>query len=69
VLRSERKERLDAGLKILTDRERTAILLRDVEDMPAEEVAERLQCSKATVRSHIAKARVKLRRYLERKQV
>ena len=69
VLRSERKERLDAGLKILTDRERTAILLRDVEDMPAEEVAERLQCSKATVRSHIANARVKLRRYLERKQV
>jgi RNA polymerase sigma-70 factor (ECF subfamily) len=68
VLRSERKERLDAGLKILTDRERTAILLRDVEDMPAEEVAERLQCSKATVRSHIANARVKLRRYLERKQ-
>jgi RNA polymerase sigma-70 factor (ECF subfamily) len=69
VLRSERKERLDAGLKILTERERTAILLRDVEDMPAEEVAERLQCSKATVRSHIANARVKLRRYLERKQV
>src|SRR5450755_4247986 len=68
VLRSERKERLDAGLKILTDRERTAILLRDVEDMPAEEVAARLQCSKATVRSHIANARVKVRRYLERKQ-
>lgn len=69
VLRSERKERLDAGLQVLTDRERTALLLRDVEDLPAEEVAERLQCSKATVRSHIANARVKLRRYLERKQV
>lgn len=69
VLHSERKERLDAGLQILTERERTAILLRDVEDMPAEEVAERLQCSKATVRSHIANARVKLRKYLERKQV
>jgi RNA polymerase sigma-70 factor (ECF subfamily) len=53
----------------LTDRERTALLLRDVEDLPAEEVATRLQCSKATVRSHIANARVKLRRYLERKQV
>jgi RNA polymerase sigma-70 factor (ECF subfamily) len=69
VLRSERKERLDAGLQVLTDRERTAILLRDVEDLPAEEVAARLQCSKATVRSHIANARVKLRRYLERKQL
>ena len=69
MLRSERKERLDAGLQVLTDRERTAILLRDVEDLPAEEVAARLQCSKATVRSHIANARVKLRRYLERKQL
>ena len=69
VLRSERKERLDAGLQVLTDRERTALLLRDVEDLPAEQVAERLQCSKATVRSHIANARVKLRRYLERKQI
>ena len=67
VLRTERRERLEAGLEILTARERAALLLRDVEDLPAEEVAERLQCSKATVRSHIANARVKLRRYLERR--
>jgi RNA polymerase sigma-70 factor, ECF subfamily len=69
VLRSERRERLEAGLEVLTDRERTALLLRDVEDLPAEEVAERLQCSKATVRSHIANARVKMRKYLERRKV
>jgi RNA polymerase sigma-70 factor (ECF subfamily) len=66
VLRAERREHLEAGLAVLTDRERTALLLRDVEDMPAEEVAARLNCSKATVRSHIANARVKFRRYLER---
>jgi RNA polymerase sigma-70 factor (ECF subfamily) len=41
----------------------------DVEDLPAEEVALRLKCSKATVRSHIANARVKLRRYMERKKI
>jgi RNA polymerase sigma-70 factor, ECF subfamily len=69
VLRSEKRERLEAGLEMLTDRERTALLLRDVEDLPAEEVAERLNCSKATVRSHIANARVKLRKYFERRQV
>jgi RNA polymerase sigma-70 factor (ECF subfamily) len=69
LLRSERRGRLEAGLEILTERERAALLLRDVEDLPAEEVAERLQCSKATVRSHIANARVKLRRYLERRPV
>jgi len=66
MLRTEQRERLEAGLGILTDRERTALILRDVEDLPAEEVAERLQCSKATVRSHIANARVKLRKYFER---
>jgi RNA polymerase sigma-70 factor, ECF subfamily len=66
VLRSERRELLEGSLQILTERERTALLLRDVEDMPAEDVAVQLNCSKATVRSHIANARVKLRRYFER---
>jgi RNA polymerase sigma-70 factor (ECF subfamily) len=66
VLRAERREYLQSGLDILTDRERTALLLRDMEDLPAEEVAKRLNCSKATVRSHIANARVKLRKHFER---
>ena len=65
LLRAERREYLESGLDILTDRERTALLLRDVEDMPAEQVAEHLNCSKATVRSHIANARVKLRKHFE----
>lgn len=68
VLRAEKQGRLDAGLSTLTDRERTALLLRDVEDMPAEEVAKHLNCSKATVRSHIANARIKFRRFLERRK-
>ena len=68
MLRTERTEHLEAGLEILTVRERTALLLRDVEDMPAEEVAAHLNCSKATVRSHIANARVKLRRHFERRK-
>ena len=68
VLRAEHREYLEAGLAVLTERERTALLLRDVEGLSAEEVAERLSCSKATVRSHIANARVKFRRYVERAQ-
>jgi len=68
MLRNEHREKLEAGLEILTGRERTALLLRDVEDLPAEEVAARLKCSKATVRSHIANARTKLRRYMERRK-
>ena len=65
VLRSERGRLLQAGLDRLTERERIALVLRDVEDMPAEEVAKILNCGKATVRSHIANARVKFRKYLE----
>jgi RNA polymerase sigma-70 factor (ECF subfamily) len=68
VLRAEHREYLENGLGMLTDRERTALLLRDVEGLPAEEVAARLNCSKATVRSHIANGRVKFRRYLERRK-
>jgi RNA polymerase sigma-70 factor (ECF subfamily) len=68
VLRGEREDYLQAGLNRLTERERTALLLRDVEDLPAGEVARRMNCGKATVRSHIANARTKFRRYLERRQ-
>jgi RNA polymerase sigma-70 factor (ECF subfamily) len=68
LLRSERAALLDGGLDTLTTRERTALLLRDVEGLSAEEVARELNCSKATVRSHIANARVKFRRYLGRRK-
>jgi len=66
VLRNEHRTYLEKGLTVLTDRERTALLLRDVEGLPADEVAQQMNCSKATVRSHIANARIKFRKYLER---
>jgi RNA polymerase sigma-70 factor, ECF subfamily len=68
VLRGEHRDYLEDGLRLLSPRERAALMLRDVEDLPAEEVARRLDCSKATVRSHIANARTKLRRYMERRK-
>ena len=68
LLRAERREYLNDGLAMLTDRERTALVLRDVEGLPAEEVAARLNCSKATVRSHIANARVKFRKFVARRK-
>jgi RNA polymerase sigma-70 factor (ECF subfamily) len=67
VLRGEQRDWLAAGLDRLTARERAALVLRDVEELPAEEVARRLDCSKATVRSHIANARIKLRKFAERR--
>jgi RNA polymerase sigma-70 factor (ECF subfamily) len=68
LLRSEQRNYLEDGLRLLSPRERAALILRDVEGLPAEEVAERLNCSKATVRSHIANARIKFRRYMERRK-
>lgn len=68
LLRSEQQDYLADGLRLLTPRERAALLLRDVEGLPAEEVARRLDCSKATVRSHIANARTKFRRYMEKRK-
>ena len=68
LLRSEQRNYLEDGLRLLSPRERAALLLRDVEGLPAEEVAKRLNCSKATVRSHIANARTKFRRYMERRK-
>ncbi len=65
VLRARTSRVSGSGLEVLTERERTALLLRDVEGLPAEEVAAQLNCSKATVRSHIANARVKFRSYMD----
>jgi RNA polymerase sigma-70 factor (ECF subfamily) len=68
LLRAEQRDWLAAGLERLTPRERAALVLRDMEDLPAEEVARRLDCSRATVRSHIANARVKLKKFAERRK-
>lgn len=68
VLQGEHREYLEDGLRLLSPRERAALMLRDVEGMPAEEVARQLNCSKATVRSHIANARTKMLRYMERRK-
>jgi RNA polymerase sigma-70 factor (ECF subfamily) len=68
LLRSEQRNYLEDGLRLLSPRERAALMLRDVEGLPAEEVARLLNCSKATVRSHIANARTKFRRYIERRK-
>ena len=67
MIRAEQGAWLAEGLERLTPRERAALVLRDVEELPAEEVARQLNCSKATVRSHIANARAKLKKFAERR--
>ena len=43
LIRNQQRDWLAAGLEKLTPRERAAIVLRDMEDLPAEEVARRLR--------------------------
>jgi RNA polymerase sigma-70 factor (ECF subfamily) len=65
LLRTEKQAYLADGLRLLSERERAALLLRDVEGLPAADVARHIGCSTATVRSHIANARTKFRKYIK----
>jgi RNA polymerase sigma-70 factor, ECF subfamily len=60
----ERKGLLMAGLKTLAERERTAVVLRDIEGLSTREVAEILGVEEVTVRSQICGARMKLAKYV-----
>ena len=52
------------ALAALTDRQRTAIVLRFYEDMPDDRIAEILDCRQATVRSAIHRGLQSLRRVI-----
>lgn len=62
----EREGHLRAGLRTLPEKERAALLLREMEGLSTDEVARILGSSPATVRSQISTARVKLRKFFAR---
>jgi RNA polymerase sigma-70 factor (ECF subfamily) len=55
------------SLSCLAERERAALCLRDLEEFSTREAALILGCTEATVRSHVASARVKIKNYLVKK--
>jgi RNA polymerase sigma-70 factor (ECF subfamily) len=61
---AERKRLLTQGLAVLAERERAAVVLRDIEGLSTREVAAILGVEEVTVRSHICTARVKLAKYV-----
>lgn len=63
----ERKRLLAEGLETLGERERAAIVLRDIEGLSTQEVAKILGVEEVTVRSQISVARVKLAKYVRRR--
>lgn len=62
----EKKRVAVEGLKRLPEKERAALVLRDVEGLSTKEVARILGSSEATVRSQISVARLKMRKFLAR---
>jgi len=64
----ESEECLRAGLATLPEKERTALLLREVQGLTTAEVARALGSSEVTVRSQISSARLKLRRFFHRRE-
>ena len=65
VALSEQRRMVQAALLTLPAREREAIVLRDIEGLPTEEVARVLGSSAGTVRSQVSTARLKIKRYVE----
>jgi len=66
-LAEERRVLLEQGLATLPEKERAAVVLRDVEGLDTREVAEILGSSETTVRSQICVARAKLRKFVLRR--
>ena len=56
------------SLKVLSEKEREALVLRDLEGLSTQEVASILGSSEGTVRSQISSARVKIKRFVEKRK-
>lgn len=63
--REEDQQLLARGIDALPPKERLALILRDIEGLPAEEVAAILGSSASTVRVQIHNARGRLRKWIE----
>jgi len=60
----ERKRRLERAIRRLPEKERAALVLREIEGLETAKVAEILGVTDATVRSQVASAKTKLKEWL-----
>jgi RNA polymerase sigma-70 factor, ECF subfamily len=66
LLKAEQKRILELSLAALSEKERAAIVLRDIEGLSTKEVARILSSSETTVRSQVSVARVKIKKFIDR---
>jgi len=64
--RAEERRIVAEALKTLPEKEREALVLRDIQGLPTKLVARILGSSEATVRSQVSSARVKIKKFAER---
>ena len=64
-MHTQQRELIARAMATLPDKERAAIVLRDVEGLPTDEVARIMNSSSTTVRSQISSARKKIKIYCE----
>lgn len=62
---AERRKQIESALDRLPPEDRAVLLMRDVDDKRYEEIAQALQVPLGTVKSRLARARVKLRALLK----
>jgi RNA polymerase sigma-70 factor, ECF subfamily len=65
LLRDEQKRIVAMALETLTERERAAIVLRDIEGLSTREVARILGSREVTVRSEISRGRVRVKKFVD----
>lgn len=65
VSRAEQRRLVQAALHTLPEKERAAVVLRDIEGLSTAEVARILGSSEGTVRSQVSTARLKIKRFVE----
>lgn len=68
MLRDERVTLVHSALKMLTDQHRHILILREMDEMSYEDIAELLSINIGTVRSRLARARAQLKLHLEELQ-
>lgn len=64
VARVEFHRKLERALRVLPPRQREIVILHDIEGLSTEEISERCDCPRATVRSNLFYGREKLRKLL-----
>jgi RNA polymerase sigma-70 factor, ECF subfamily len=63
----EQRRLVQSALTDLPEKQRAAVVLRDLQGLSTGEVAEVLKVSEATVRSHLSAGRIRLKRFIGKK--